>query len=310
MKRRILLGAAVLVLALTAFYSGNAYAATGCFPDTNGHWAETLICWMKDSGLTGGYPDGTYRAENGVTRAEMAVFLNKLFTLLDTKINQTFATLDTKIDQTSATLDTNIDQTAATLNTKIDNLAASQDAKNSGLILVSSSSGDWKPFSSGDNLSYSYFSSSTYVTRATAGSNFLSLHPSIPTVLYGRSLELVGVEFCYTAQANAYVSYVEINKMDSSSGTGTRKLLFSDPTDRTDSACRYYVLSSPELLTANDALNFFVQGVWVTSTNLNFGRTTFVLRTTDIAAAAPSFPSGIISPAMPGGEDEASTEAP
>jgi hypothetical protein len=241
MKQRILLGAAVLVLALTAFYAGNVYAATGCFSDTNGHWAETYICWMKENGITTGYVDGTYRPNNTVNRAVMAAFL-----------------------KTTSDLQT-------------------------GLIMVSSSPGDWKPFSSNDNLSYSYFSSSTYVTKATSGSNFLSLHPSLPTVLFGRSLELVGVEFCYTAQANAYVSYVEINKMDSSSGTGSREMLFSDATDRTDSACRYYVLSSPELLTANDAVNFFVQGVWVTSTNLNLGRTTFVLRTTDTVAAPPSF---------------------
>ena len=241
MKRKILLGAAVLVFVLTAFYAGNAYAATGCFSDTNGHSAETFICWMKDNGISVGFPDGTYRPLNNVSRAEMAIFLKR----------------------------------AADLQ--------------SGLILVSSSPGDWKPFSSGDNLSYSYFSSSTYVTKTAAGSNFLSLHPSIPTILYGRSLELVGVEFCYTAQANAYVSYVEINKVDGSAGTGSREMLFSDSTDRADSACRYYVLSSPELLTANDALNFFVQGVWVTSTNLNLGRTTFVLRTTDTVAAPPSF---------------------
>ncbi len=241
MKRRILLGAAVLVFALTAFYSGNAYASTGCYPDMVGHWAETFVCWMKENGITTGYPDGTYRPNNTVNRAVVAAFL-----------------------KTTSDLQT-------------------------GLIMVSSSPGDWKPFSSGDNLSYSYFSSSTYVTKPTAGSNFMSLHPSIPTVLFGRSLELVGVEFCYTAQPNAYVSYVEINKMDSSSGTGSREMLFSDSTDRTDSACRYYVLSSPELLTTTDAINFFIQGVWVTSTNLNLGRTTFVLRTTDTVAAPPSF---------------------
>ena len=241
MKQKILLGAAVLVFVLTAFYAGNAYAATGCFSDTNGHWAETFICWMKEKGITTGYVDGTFRPENAISRSEVAVFIKRTSDL------------------------------------------------QSGLILVSSSPGDWKPFSSGDNLSYSYFSSSTYVTKATPGSNFLSLHPSIPTVLYGRSLELVGVEFCYTAQANAYVSYVEINKVDGSAGAGSREMLFSDSTDRADSACRYYALSSPEVLTANDALNFFVQGVWVSSTNLNFGRTTFVLRTTDTVAAPPSF---------------------
>jgi len=241
MKQRILLGAAVLVFALTAFYTGNAYASTGCFSDTNGHWAETFICWMKDNGITTGYVDGTYRPNNTVNRAVMAAFL-----------------------KTTSDLQT-------------------------GLILVSSSPGDWKPFSSADNLTYSYFSSSTYVTKTAAGSNFLSLHPSLPTVLFGRSLELVGVEFCYTAQPNAYLSYVEINKVDGSDGTGSREMLFSDSTDRADSACRYYVLGSPEVLTANDAINFFIQGVWVTSTNLNLGRTTFVLRTTETVAAPPSF---------------------
>lgn len=241
MKRKILLGAAVLVFVLTAFYAGNAYASTGCFLDTIGHPFETFICWMKDNGISGGIGSGNYGPNLSVTRGQMAVFLKKTSDL------------------------------------------------QSGLILVSSSPGDWKPFSSGDNLSYSYFSSSTYVTKTAAGSNFLSLHPSIPTILYGRSLELVGVEFCYTAQPNAYVSYVEINKVDGSAGTGSREMLFSDSTDRADSACRYYVLSSPEVLTANDAINFFVQGVWVTSTNLNLGRTTFVLRTTDTVAAPPSF---------------------
>ncbi len=75
MKRKIILGAAVLVLALTAFYAGNVYAATGCFSDTNGHWAETYICWMKENGITTGYADGTYRPNATVNRAVMAAFL-------------------------------------------------------------------------------------------------------------------------------------------------------------------------------------------------------------------------------------------
>ena len=45
------------------------------FSDISGHWAETFIEELADQGITGGYPDGTYRPENRVTRAEMAVFL-------------------------------------------------------------------------------------------------------------------------------------------------------------------------------------------------------------------------------------------
>ncbi|MFO3797176.1 MAG: S-layer homology domain-containing protein [Anaerolineales bacterium] len=46
-------------------------------PDTAGHWAENWIEALKSTGITGGFPDGTYRPETSVTRAQMAVFLLK-----------------------------------------------------------------------------------------------------------------------------------------------------------------------------------------------------------------------------------------
>jgi len=51
------------------------------FTDISGHWAEAWIEELYDQGITGGYPDGTYRPENRVTRAEMAVFLVNAFNL-------------------------------------------------------------------------------------------------------------------------------------------------------------------------------------------------------------------------------------
>jgi len=45
------------------------------FSDISGHWAEGYIEELYDLRITGGYPDGTYRPDNTVTRAEMAVFL-------------------------------------------------------------------------------------------------------------------------------------------------------------------------------------------------------------------------------------------
>lgn len=70
------------LLVTVSFAIGTVFAspaaATGCFPDTNGHWAETFICWLKDNGIAGGYPDGTYQPSNNVTRAEMAVMMQKL----------------------------------------------------------------------------------------------------------------------------------------------------------------------------------------------------------------------------------------
>jgi len=51
------------------------------FSDIAGHWAEIFIEELYDQGVTGGYPDGTYRPQNQVTRAEMAVFLVNAFNL-------------------------------------------------------------------------------------------------------------------------------------------------------------------------------------------------------------------------------------
>ena len=47
------------------------------FPDTEGHWAEDWIEALKADGITSGFPDGTFRPDQPVTRAQMAVFLLK-----------------------------------------------------------------------------------------------------------------------------------------------------------------------------------------------------------------------------------------
>jgi hypothetical protein len=58
-------------------YSPPALNGSHPFSDITGHWAETWIEDLFDEGFTAGFPDGTYRPENNVTRAEMAFFLLK-----------------------------------------------------------------------------------------------------------------------------------------------------------------------------------------------------------------------------------------
>ena len=60
----------------------NAYKAlvgttcTSPFPDVScDHWAVDYISAIKDAGITTGYPDGTFRPEEPVTRAQMAAFI-------------------------------------------------------------------------------------------------------------------------------------------------------------------------------------------------------------------------------------------
>ncbi|MBK8618905.1 MAG: S-layer homology domain-containing protein [Anaerolineales bacterium] len=74
-KSLILISVLAVMLAVTAFVVGKASASTGCFNDTNGHWAETFICWLKDNSISSGYADGGYHPDSYITRAEMAVML-------------------------------------------------------------------------------------------------------------------------------------------------------------------------------------------------------------------------------------------
>ena len=62
-------------------YTSPAPDGSHPFSDIGGHWAEAWIEDLYDEGITSGYPDGTYRPENQVTRAEMAVFLVNAFSL-------------------------------------------------------------------------------------------------------------------------------------------------------------------------------------------------------------------------------------
>lgn len=50
------------------------------FTDVQGHWAETAILRLADRGVINGYPDGSYRPDQPVTRAEMAKLLMKTAT--------------------------------------------------------------------------------------------------------------------------------------------------------------------------------------------------------------------------------------
>ena len=49
--------------------------------DIVAHWAEGIIKEMVANEITGGYPDGTFRPDNNITRAEFAVFLVRAFNL-------------------------------------------------------------------------------------------------------------------------------------------------------------------------------------------------------------------------------------
>jgi S-layer homology domain len=64
--------------------------------DVAGNWAEPFIQVLVEKGIIAGYPDGTFRPDNPVNRAEFAALLNKAFDLTPTRESRTFPDVPTK----------------------------------------------------------------------------------------------------------------------------------------------------------------------------------------------------------------------
>jgi uncharacterized protein YjdB len=69
-----------LVLTMVFGSTAMAYAST-ILLDVEGHWAQSTIQDMVDEGIIGGYPDGTFRPNNSITRAEFVSLIVKALNL-------------------------------------------------------------------------------------------------------------------------------------------------------------------------------------------------------------------------------------
>ena len=67
------------LMVFTSIPAGKGYAQS--LSDINGHWAKSSIESLVDAGIVSGYPDGTFRPDNRVTRGEYVTMLNKIFSL-------------------------------------------------------------------------------------------------------------------------------------------------------------------------------------------------------------------------------------
>lgn len=74
----------LFTLTIILFPGGNLPASSQQFNDINGHWAETSINQMAEEGLVKGFPDGTFRPDNNITRAEFAALTVQTFELKNT----------------------------------------------------------------------------------------------------------------------------------------------------------------------------------------------------------------------------------
>jgi len=60
-------------------YADNNQQETGKFTDTSGHWAAQSIEKWTEKGLMSGYPDGSFKPGNSITRAEFCSMVNSVF---------------------------------------------------------------------------------------------------------------------------------------------------------------------------------------------------------------------------------------
>lgn len=74
--RRIGCGLLAIVLSLPLAPPVASHAAAG-FSDTAGHWAQDYINTAVSGGIIAGYPDGRFRPDRAVTRAEFCAMVNK-----------------------------------------------------------------------------------------------------------------------------------------------------------------------------------------------------------------------------------------
>lgn len=85
----------VLVPNLTAIgvSAASAVVSTAKSSDLDGHWSEhVFVKWVND-GLIKGYPDGTYKPDKPVKRAELAAMINRAFKLTGSAVELPFTDL-------------------------------------------------------------------------------------------------------------------------------------------------------------------------------------------------------------------------
>uniref|UniRef100_A0A7V4KBH5 SLH domain-containing protein n=1 Tax=Fervidobacterium pennivorans TaxID=93466 RepID=A0A7V4KBH5_FERPE len=105
MKKVLTLLAVLLVLSISM-------AAFRDIP--KGHWAESFVTRLEEAGIATGFPDGTYRGDEAITRYQIAVFLVRT-------LDYVFQTTDSKLDSLKVKIEGNVASQINALKTVVDN---------------------------------------------------------------------------------------------------------------------------------------------------------------------------------------------
>lgn len=141
------------------------------------------------------------------------------------------------------------------------------------------------------SLTRADFFGHTTFNSGGAQSATLTLIPDSAVTLYGKSLQLTGMQLCYSAtNANATLSDVSLIRRNANSGGSTfGALVATDPTDRDDDTCRTYA-GTPQVMAPNSFIEVVLDVTYTGSGGFTLTRTTFFLEPTgsEIAPLGPA----------------------
>ncbi len=176
---------------------------------------------------------------------------------------------------------------------RLDGLSSEDFLHDEGVILVSVSDSGWRPLDSDDPVSFNWSGNTNLdISRSVTGTNWFNNDGDIPTVLFGRSVQFNGVEFCYDAtDPNVSFSAIQINVTTDSNGEPTWFTPILEQIARDDASCRVYIVADPAILTAENSLQVWIQANWTGIGTFEMGRLTMIFELTDLPAAAPAGPA-------------------
>ena len=115
--------AATAVLGVTTAFAANPFSDVT--PDS---WAYQAVSQLAQSGIVNGYPDGTFKGQNNITRYEMAQMVAKAMANQDRANAEQQAMINRLADEFASELN-NLGVRVATLENKVGNVKVTGDAR-------------------------------------------------------------------------------------------------------------------------------------------------------------------------------------
>ena len=123
MKKHLAVLAATAVLGVTSAFAANPFSDV-----TPQDWAYQAVAQLASQGVVNGYPDGTFKGQNNITRYEMAQMVAKALVRQDRVDAEQNAIINRLANEFSAELN-NLGVRVATLENKVGNFKFTGDAR-------------------------------------------------------------------------------------------------------------------------------------------------------------------------------------